>query len=246
MSRGRLALAALLAVSLFGCGSDDGPPARTPTPLDESTTGTITGGVRFAGAVPAMSEISFGSFLECATAHDGPVFTNDALVRDGKVQNAFVYIKDGLGDRVFAVPEAPVEIDQRGCVYEPRVVGVQVGQPIVYLNSDPMLHNVHGKPTESRGWNFALSRQGTQRTMRIDHAEVAVSVRCDLHPWMQGWVAVVDHPYFAVTGTDGAFTLAKVPPGTYVVAAWHERFGTVERTVELEPQGNVSVDLTLE
>lgn len=242
----RLPALPLVLVLLAGCGGDAPPPRREPTPLDATTTGTIAGAVRFTGTVPAMTEIVFGSFAECTMAHDGPVYTNDALVRNGKVQNAIVYVKEGLGDRVFAVPETPVEIDQHGCLYEPRVVGVQVGQPIVYKNSDRTLHNVHGKPAASGGWNFALSRQGSERTMRIDHAEVAVSVRCDLHPWMQGWIGVFDHPYFAVTGPDGAFSLPNVPPGTYVIAVWHERLGTAERTVTLGPRGAETVDLVLE
>jgi plastocyanin len=247
MKPGRL-LSTLLAAALAGAcgGGDDAPPRREATPLDTTTTGTIAGTVRFEGAVPPMSEINFGSFAECAAVHDTPVLTNDALVRNGKVQNAIVYVKEGLGDRTFAAPETPVAIDQHGCLYEPRVAGAQVGQPIVYKNSDRTLHNVHGKPEASGGWNFALSRQGSERAMRIDHAEVAVSVRCDLHPWMQGWIGVFDHPYFAVTGPDGAFSLANLPPGTYVIAAWHERLGTAEHTVTLAARGAETVDLALE
>lgn len=245
--RWRVALLAPLPfVAAIACGGgQEAAPRREPTPLDASTTGTIRGTVRFDGPVPAMSEISFGSFAECAAVHDGPVLTNDALVHDGTIENAIVYIADGLGDRVFAIPEQPVHIDQRGCLYEPRVVGAQVGQAIEYRNSDRVLHNVHGKPEASSGWNFALSRQGSQRTLRIDHPEVAVSVRCDLHPWMQGWIGVFDHPYFAVTGADGAFALENVPPGTYVVAAWHERLGTAKQPLTLGPRGSETTTLVL-
>lgn len=236
----------LLGLALgAGCGGGEGPPAREPTPLDLATTGTIAGTVRFEGAVPPMAEIDFGSFAECAAVHDGPVLMGDLLVRDGEVQNAIVWLKEGLGDRVFAVPETPVEIDQIGCLYVPRVVGVRVGEPILFKNDDRTLHNVHGKPEESRGWNFALPRKGAERTLRIDHEEVAVSVRCDLHPWMQAWIGAFDHPYFAVTGPDGAFSLPNVPPGTYVLAAWHERLGTTERTVTLAPRGAERLDLVL-
>lgn len=244
--RHAFALLALLALVVACGGASDAPPRRTPTPLDPATTGRIAGTVRFTGAVPPMQEISFGSFAECAAVHDGPVYTNDALVRDGRVQNALVYVRDGLGERVFAVPETPVEIDQRGCLYEPRVVGVQVGQPIRYVNSDRTLHNVHGVPDAARGWNFALPRPGAERTIRIDRPEVAIPVRCDLHPWMQGWIGVFDHPYFAVTGPDGAFTLANVPAGTYTVAAWHERLGQAAHEVTVVAGGEAALDLTLE
>lgn len=246
--RRHLPLALWLVVAIgTGCGSgEDTAPPREPTPLDTATTGTLAGTVRFGGAVPPMSPINFGSFVECASVHDAPVLTNDVLVHDGRVENAIVWIRDGLGDRVFAVPETVVEIDQRGCIYAPRVVGVRVGQPILYKNSDRTLHNVHGKPEASSNWNFALSRPGSERTITVDRAEVGISVRCDLHPWMQGWLGAFDHPYFAVTGPDGAFSLPNVPPGTYVIAAWHERLGTTERTVTLAARGTETVDLALD
>jgi len=240
-----LAMAACLLLAACG-GTEDAPPARAPTPLDESTTGTVSGAVRFVGTVPAMQEINFGSFAECAAAHDGPVFVGDLLVHDGAVENAIVWVKSGLEDRVFAVPDTPVEIDQHGCLYVPRVVGVRVGQPVLFHNSDRALHNVHGKPEASSGWNFALPRPGSERTMRIDHAEVPISVRCDLHPWMQAWIGAFEHPYFAVTDADGRFSLERMPPGTYVIAAWHERLGTREAAVTLGPRGAEVVDLVLE
>src|SRR5262245_40186898 len=125
------------ALLLAACGGREAPPPpRTPTPLDLATTGTISGDVRFDGTVPTMTEIRFGSFAECAATHKGPVEAGDVLVQDGKVQNAFVWLKSGLGDRVFAIPETPVVIDQKGCLYEPRVAGAQVGQVIRFLNGD--------------------------------------------------------------------------------------------------------------
>ena len=242
----RRGLAVLVLAVLASCGGEEGPPpAREPTPLDESTTGTITGEVRFSGPVPAMGTINFGSFRECSAQHDGPVPTGDVLVHEGTVENAFVWIVKGLEDRVFAVPTEPVVIDQKGCLYVPHVAGAQVGQPIRFVNSDRTLHNVHGKPKVASDWNIALARQGADRTIHVDEAEVAISVRCDLHPWMQGWLGVVDHPYFAVTGADGRFTLPAVPPGEYTLAVWHERFGRQEQTVSLEPSGSASTTFDL-
>jgi plastocyanin len=241
--RSRPAIMVFLAVLAGGCGGDapPPPPPRTPTPLDLATTGTITGQVRFDGTPPAMKEIRFGSFAECAAQHPEPVYAGDALVRDGRVQNAFVYIQSGLGERVFAIPEAAVEIDQTGCLYAPRVAGAQVGQAIRFVNSDPAVHNVHGSPTASPAWNFVLSRRGLAREIRLAQPEVMVSVRCDLHPWMQAWIGVVDHPYFAVTGPDGSFRLVHVPPGTYTLTAWHERFGVQSRPVTLTERAEADV-----
>jgi plastocyanin len=238
-------IALVAAVALAACGGEPAaPPARTPTPLDHATTGAISGSVRFEGDAPAPTEIRFGSFGECSSQHQGPVTAGDVLVKDGKVAGAFVYLKAGLGDRVFAIPTEPVEIDQVGCLYQPRVTGAQVGQLVRFANGDPLLHNVHGTPTASPGWNMSLSRKGAVRDIRIDKPEVMVSVRCDLHPWMQAWIGVVDHPYFAVTGPDGAFLLKDVPPGDYTVAAWHERFGTREARVTLAPAGTATATFT--
>ena len=233
-------IAIVCLVLVTSCGRDAPPPPRTPTPLDRTTTGTITGEVRVDGAVPATADVRFGSFAECASQHGGPVAVGDVVVRDGKLANAFVWVKDGLGDRVFAPPAAPVVIDQVGCLYAPRVAGAQVGQTIRFVNGDPLLHNVHGTPAASAAWNVSLARKGAVREIRVDHPEVPVSVRCDLHPWMQAWLGVVDHPYFAVTGADGTFTLPDVPPGDFTVAVWHERLGTRETRVTLPPRGTAT------
>ncbi len=191
-----------------------------------------------------MTEIRFGGFSECSSQHGGPVPTGDALVHDGMVENAFVYVRRGLEDRVFAVPIEPVEIDQAGCLYRPRVAGARAGQTIRFVNGDPLLHNVHGTPKASPGWNVSLPRQGAAREIRVDRPEVMVSVRCDLHPWMQGWIGVVDHPYFAVTGRDGRYTLPDVPSGDYTVAVWHERLGTQESRVTVAAKGTVDAPFT--
>jgi plastocyanin len=239
----RAAVAAF--VVLAACGGEAPLPARAPTPLDHATTGTIAGEVRLDGDVPAMAKIEFGAFNECATQLRGPVLAGDVLVHDGRVENAFVYVKRGLEERVFAIPSEPVEIDQTGCLFRPRVTGARVGQTIRFVNGDPLLHNVRGKPTASAGWNLSLGRPGSAREVRVDRPEVAVSIRCDLHPWMQSWIGVVDHPYFAVTDREGRYRLDDVPPGDYTVAVWHERLGTQESAVTVASKGTADVTLTL-
>jgi len=228
----------LLVLSLAlvaGCGRDESAcqAPRTPTPLDPVPTGTITGTVAFAGPPPAMKPVTLSADAQCAAQHQGPVLSDDALVHDGHVENAFVYVKDGLGARVFAVPQAPVTIDQVGCLYHPRVAGAQTCQPIEFVNDDPTLHNVHGTPGRSAPWNFSMALRGSKRTLRIEGPEVMIPVTCDVHPWMRAYVGVVPHPYFAVTGADGRFALKGVPAGEYVVASWHERFGAREAHVTL-------------
>ena len=233
----RIGLALSVALVVSACGGDracDTP--RAATPLDKSVAGRIAGTVTLQGAAPPMKPLQLGGDPQCAARHQGPVLSGDALVHDGRVENAFVYVKDGLGDRTFAVPQTPVKIDQDGCVYTPHVVGAQTCQPVEFVNSDPVLHNVHGTPSASPAWNFGLPVRGSERAVRVPHPEVAIAVRCDVHPWMRAYVGVVDHPYFAVTGPDGRFTLADLPPGDYVVASWHERFGTQEARVSIGPR----------
>jgi hypothetical protein len=226
-------VAALLAVACGGASCPERPP---PTPLDRATTGAIIGAVTYHGTPPPATPIRMSGDQGCAALHEGPVTAGDVLVQHHRVQNAFVWIREGLGDRVFPAPTAPVEIDQKGCLFVPRVTGAQTCQEIVFLNSDPVLHNVHGFAKESSPWNFSLSQVGSRRAVRVPAPEAMIRVGCDVHPWMQAYVGVVNHPYFVVTGADGAFTLKDVPPGEYVVAAWHERFGTREQRVQVDPR----------
>jgi len=242
MRWGRGAATAALAVLLACGGGERAVEQRAVTPLDRTTTGTITGTVLFEGAVPPMGTLPVRS--EPACAGEGPVSAGDALVHDGKVENVFVYVKDGLAGRVFAVPTEPVTIDQKGCVYHPHVAGAQVDQPVTFVNSDPVLHNVHGTPDDSSPWNFGMGVQGSRRSVKVAKPDVMVDVRCDVHPWMHAFIGVVDHPYFAVTGADGRFRFPDVPPGDYTLAAWHERFGTRETKVTVAPHDTKDVSFT--
>ncbi len=215
-----------------GSGQESAPLARQATPLDLATVGTISGTVRFEGTAPEQSIAQLSGWSECAAQHpQGNPPAGDVLVKEGKLQNAMVYIKDGLGNRVFTVPTEAVEIDQKACVFIPRVAGAQVGQPLKFLNSDPMAHNVHGFAQQAKPWNISLSVKGTSRSVKVDKPEAMIEIKCDIHPWMRAYVGVFDHPYFALSGADGSFTLKNVPPGEYTVEAWHERFGTRSQKV---------------
>lgn len=244
--RGRSARAlavVLVTVSVLAGGCERAPKERrAPTPLDLATVGSITGVVRFEGTPPPQTELQLGSSAECVAQHGGAtVAAGDVLVEGGNVQNAVVFIKEGLGDRVFAVPETPVVVDQQGCLFTPRVSALRSGQPLRFLNSDPLAHNVHGFPGQSSSWNFMLGVKGASRETTIETPESPIEIKCDVHPWMKAYLAVFDHPYFAVTGPDGRFALAQVPPGDYVVEAWHERFGTRTARVTLAPKATESL-----
>ncbi|HVN84621.1 MAG TPA: carboxypeptidase regulatory-like domain-containing protein [Candidatus Binatia bacterium] len=240
--RSRVWVSLLIVGSLqFGACSKSESPRRAATPLDPSTVGSIGGRATFSGSVPEPRRIELRGFAECQAQHAGPLMLDDVLVKDGMLQNVLVYIKSGLGDRVFAVPEASVVIDQRGCMFVPRVAGAQTGQEVRFMNADPLAHNVHGLPKQSSPWNFNLGVKGASRTLVIDKPENVIQLKCDVHPWMSAYLGVFDHPYFAVTDAAGHFELPAVPAGQYVVEAWHERFGTRTATVTVAPKQKAEV-----
>jgi plastocyanin len=144
----------------------------------------------------------------------------------------FVYIKDGLGNKyLFDTPTEPVDLDQKGCMYHPHVVGVRVGQPLRVINSDQTMHNVHGMPQTNREFNKSQPITGQKDSFTFTAPEVMIPFKCDVHGWMNAYVGVVNHPYFAVTGHGGTFALRSVPPGTYTVEAWHEKLGRQQKSV---------------
>lgn len=198
--------------------------------IDPATTGTILGDVRFEGGLPEPTKIPVAGFPECGNAQG---LDNDVLVHNGLVQNAFVYVKSGLENYAFPPAAEEMRLDQKGCLYEPRVIGLQRGQTVVITNSDPLLHNVHALPKRSRSFNLAMPRSAQGLRRSFDEPEVMVGLRCDVHPWMRAYVGVLPHSAFAVTGPDGHFEIKGVPPGTYTLAVWHERLGTMEQTVVL-------------
>jgi plastocyanin len=237
----------VVMVGLAACSESSAPPqpAVVPTPVDPATAGTIHVNVRYQGPVPAPKKIDMSSAAQCAAAHPEPVTDGSLLVTDGRLANAVVWIKSGLEHWVFAPPAAPLIIDQKGCLYHPRVAAAMVGQPVQFTNSDQDPHNVHGQPRVLSAWNFIMSRQGSSRTLSFDKPEVGVPVGCDIHPWMRASLSVIANPYFAVTPADGSVTLTQVPPGDYVVAVWHEKLGTQEQRVTLAPSGAANLELVL-
>ncbi len=235
----------VLLAAVVGC-SGSGPTSGSAvvgTPVDATTAGSIAVQVSYDGAVPVPRAVDMSAVPQCAAAHPEPVLDQPLLVKDGKVGNAVVWIKSGLEKWVFSTPSEPVTIDQKGCMYEPRVAAAMVGQTVRFRNSDPEAHNVHGRPKVLDAWNFIMSRPGATRDLSFNKPEIAVPIGCDVHPWMSGYVAILPNPYSGVTSTDGTVRLSNLPPGDYIVAAWHEKLGTREKKVSLPPRGSEKVQL---
>ena len=147
------------------------------------------------------------------------------------VRNVLVWIDAGLGDSTYPPPKEPVVLDQKGCQYRPHVLGVMEGQSVLIRNSDPTSHNIHFLPKINDEFNRSQPKQGMEDNLKL-LAEAPFRVKCDVHPWMGCYIGVFKHPFFSVTGKDGSYELTGLPPGKYVVKAWHETFG--QQTMEVQ------------
>jgi plastocyanin len=241
-----LALTAAVAGVTTACGGTepaDGPEEAAPieNPVDPATAGRISGRITFTGRAPEPQPVKTESDPRCTA----PVTTEEVVLgEDGSLQNVFVYVKDGLGDLVFPVPTEPVVLGQEGCMYRPRVLGIQVVQTLEILNGDATLHNIHAIPEHNAEFNKAQTGEGARNTHVFSTEEVLVPFKCDVHRWMNAYVGVVRHPFHAVTGSDGTFSLDGLPPGTYTIEAVHETRGRQTQTVTLEASGTQELAFT--
>jgi plastocyanin len=249
------ALGVTLAVSLAACGgkqetsstsAEPAAPAGTPAgqKVDMATAGDVNGAVTLDGMAPKNEPIKMNADPVCVKENKDPQFQETYEATDGKLANVFVYVKDGLGNYVYDPPTTPASIDQKSCRYHPHVFGVRVGQPIEIINSDPTLHNIHALPKSNAEFNTGQPIQGMKTTHTFTAKEVMVPFKCDVHGWMNAYVGVLDHPYFAVTDKDGKFSLKSLPPGTYTIEAWQEKLGTQEQKVTLGAKETKEVNFT--
>lgn len=228
--------ASVFVIALLAAACAGPPPAAAPAAApDPVVTGTVHGSVSVDGDVPAATVIRLDGDPKCLTLAAGEERrTEDVLAgADGALQNVFVYVKDGLPRSIYPVPPAPVVLDQQKCRYVPRVVGIQVGQQLTIRNSDPLLHNVRAEGAINEPFDVGTPVQGVEVKRTFVTREVMVPFKCNVHAWMNAYVGVLEHPFFAVTDASGRFSLPPLPPGEYTVEAWHERFGTTSRQVRV-------------
>jgi plastocyanin len=207
--------------------------AATMSPGLALGASTVTGTVTFDGKVPALKPLAMDADPACAKKHAKPVPSEMLVLGSGNTMgNILVWVSKGLpAGKTFPVPKAPAVLDQKGCVYEPHVGGIMVGQAYRILNSDGILHNVHALPKVNRGFNRPMPATVKESTATFDKAEPVFQIKCDVHPWMSAYLGVFTHPFFSATKTDGKFTISGLDPGTYEITAWHERLGTQTATV---------------
>lgn len=246
-----IAIFGILALFAAGCG-DDGketgaskpqptaskngtdaavtPEDEAPAKIDPKDTGNIVGAVTFKGDVPQNLKIEMKSDAYCAGAHKDDVFAEEVIVKDGKLANVLVHIKTGIKGK-FEPPAEAATIDQNGCAYKPHVVALMVGQKLVIRNSDDTSHNIHFLPKINPEDNFSQAKKDMTADRSFKSPEIGAKIKCDVHPWMAAHLHVLRHPFFKVTGSDGAFKIEGVPAGEYTLAAWHEKYG--EKTAKV-------------
>ncbi len=243
-----------LAVSVAACGgSGTSTPASAPAAapgaqkVDPATAGELKGKVELEGVAPKNETIRMAADPVCMRESKGEQAQESYIVgSDGEsLANVFVYVKDGLGNYVYDMPTESAKIDQKECRYHPHVFGMRVGQPLEIVNSDPTLHNIHAIPKANTEFNNGQPIQGMKMNHTFTAKEVMVPFKCDVHGWMNAYVGVLDHPYFATTGPDGTFDIKSLPPGTYTIEAWHEKLGTTTQSVTIGAKETKEIEFKL-
>jgi hypothetical protein len=208
--------------------------------------GTVGGKVTFKGTPPVRKPPNVSVDPYCAK-HPAPPVEDFVVAADGSLANVVIYIREGVPEGTeYPPPAEPVVIDQVDCRYTPHVVGLQVGQPLKVSNGDATMHNVHGMPKNASEFNIVQGQKGAGHVWKFKEPERGFILKCDVHTWMRAYVWVLPHPYFAVSKPDGSFTLPKLPPGQYTIAAWHERAGTREQSITVEEGKQVNVSFAFE
>jgi hypothetical protein len=228
----------LLTVCSKGSQSNAAPPAANPPPAAQPANasaagGTISGKIKFTGTAPRNPSIDMSEEAACKAKYTSTPTEENVVAGPANVlANVFIYVKSGVpAGQTFPTPTTPVTIDQSGCRYHPHVMGIMVGQNFVIENSDPVLHNIKAIAKNNRPFNVSQPSAGMKTTRTFSAPEVMVNLECNVHGWMHAYLGVRPDPFYAVSGPDGSFEIKGLPPGTYTIEAWHEKFGTQTATV---------------
>ena len=233
------------------CGGGDSgsetstTPAIPPPPaFDPATAGSVMGMITLEGTPPEPENIRMSSDPTCVERATNTTTEYYVVGDSGGLGNVFIYIKEGLGARNFPAATDTLTLDQAGCRYMPHVFGIRVGQTLEIVNSDPTLHNIHATPVANDEFNTGQPIEGMRFERTFDTPEVMVPFKCDVHGWMNAYVGVLEHPYFTVTSDDGKFDISSLPPGDYVVEAWHEELGTQTQNITVGEGATAELNFT--
>jgi plastocyanin len=223
--------------------------AKRPAALDKieapsSDKAVIAGWVSYKGTPPKPKAINFGAEKACADLNrdKAPLYENLVVNPDSTVRWVMVSIRGNVPG-TYSSPAEPVVVDQEGCIFRPHVVAVMAGQEIEYRNSDPVSHNIRGTAKKNSPFNTIFSSKMSTRS-KFDEPEIGIPLKCDIHFWMSGYVHVLPHPFFAITGEDGSFVIPGVPPGSYTLLAWHESQKPQTRMIEVKAGEVKEVEFT--
>jgi plastocyanin len=206
--------------------------------------GTVTGTIHLTGTPPAARPIMMGADPNCLKMNAGKrVFPNFVQKSsDGGLANVFVHV---TGSVPSSSGSGTVNLDQQGCMYHPTIIGAQVGQTLVIKNDDSTLHNIHAvDPSKKYEFDQAQPTAGLTLSVPLKSEEVMLHVKCNVHPWMTGYIGIVNNPFFAVSDDSGKFTIKNVPPGKQTIEVWHEVYGPLTQTVDVKAGATVNVDIT--
>ena len=246
--RYRIPLIAFLFLISLRLTAAQTPSESAEKPLYNLTgnEATVAGTINVTGTISQARRIDMSADPVCLQLNVQPRL-DDLLVRDNKVQNAFVYLKsEFLNAHRFAAPELDVILVQRNCYFSPRVVGLRVGQNLQIINSDQTIHNVHPTPKLNQEFNYSRAPEAPPLVKTFSRAEVLIPFKDNQHPWERAYVAVMDHPFFAVSDESGRFEIRGLPPGTYTLVVWHERLGEQELEIKVAPGETRNADFTFD
>lgn len=231
-------LVAVLAVVAYG--------SMVVKSVEAATSGgsTLSGKITLSGSAPVLQKIKMAADPICMQQHKDTVMSQEVVANNGALQYALVYVKGNVSGS-FPAPTEAVVLKQHGCMYEPHVFGIRVGQKLEIVNDDSTLHNINCQPKSNKKFNLAQPTQGMKSTKTFDQPEVGISFKCNVHPWMAAYGGAFSHPFFAVTDSNGSFSLKGLPAGTYTVEVWHEKLGTQSQSVTVADGETKQVSFSL-
>jgi hypothetical protein len=226
-----IAVATLLVTIAFESVGQE--PSSTKKPyVRTGQEQTLSGAVTFTGELPKPLKIDMSADPTCYGGTMDPT-TQWLVVNNDRLANVLVYVSAGaiLDQHSFEAPSTATVMERRHCRYEPHVVGLQVNQPLMIINSDNTQHNTHPTPKSNAEWNQTQPEGSPPLEKSFARPELLIPFKCNQHPWEIAYVSVFSHPFFAVSDADGNYKIEGLPPGSYKITAWHEKLG--EKTVEV-------------